>query len=179
MTDMGVDPEQLAAQIRQTTEDALRQAARIQQATQEPEQQREWIRQNNMIYGGLIAIGLILVQPFLTVTALDWSAKICVVAFSIAIPLLAALILINRQEDFRRRPTVSLVVRVAQSIALLLASVGVAAGFWHIMWLAGATVIASGFVALMVHSAGYVGLEGVASAPAETAGSRSGDDTET
>ena len=168
MTGMGVDPEQLAEQIRRTTEDALRQAARIQQATQEPEQQREWIRQNNMIYGGLIAIGLILVQPFLTVTALDRSATICVLAFSTAIPLLAALILINRQEDFRRRPTASLVVRVAQSVALLLASVGTAAGFWHIMWPAGAAVIASSFAALMVHSAGFVGLERVTPAPAET-----------
>ena len=45
MTIMAVDPEQ--------------------QAAQEPEQQREWIRQNNVIYGALIAVGLVLVQPFL------------------------------------------------------------------------------------------------------------------
>jgi hypothetical protein len=40
-------------------------------------------------------IGLYLVQPFLTAESLDLAAKICVVAFSVAIPLLAALVLLN------------------------------------------------------------------------------------
>lgn len=63
MTIVAADPVQQAEQIRQATEEARRLAARIQQATEEPEQQREWIRQRNVIYGGLIAIGLVLVQP--------------------------------------------------------------------------------------------------------------------
>ena len=111
MTIVAVDPEQQAVQIRQVKEEARRQAAGFQQA-EGPEQQREWIRQSNVIYGGLIAIGLVLIQPFLTATTLDWSAKVCVIAFSAAIPLLAALILVNRQENFRRRMTDSIVVRV-------------------------------------------------------------------
>ena len=164
MTVMAIDPEAQAARIRQVQADALRQAAWFQQAAQEPEQQREWIGQNNVIYGGLIAIGLVLVQPFLTVTSLDWSARICVIAFSAAIPLLAALILVNRQESFRRRPTDSLVVRVTNSIALLLAFAGVVAGFWHIMWLAGVGVLVSGFAAMLVHSAGHFRLEVAAGA---------------
>jgi hypothetical protein len=41
---------------------------------------------------------VVLVQPFLTAPSLDRSATICVVAFSVAIPLLAALVLVNRQE---------------------------------------------------------------------------------
>lgn len=181
MTIMAVDPEQQAVQIRQIEEEARRRAARIQQAAEEPEQQREWIRQNNVIYGGLIAIGLVLVQPFLTATTLDWSAKICVIAFSAAIPLLAALVLVNRQETFRRRLTDSLLVRVTQSIAQLLAFVGVVAGFWHIMWLAGVGILVSGFAAMMVHSAGYFRLERAAkaaAAPAEPAGQQSPDDAE-
>jgi len=40
----------------------------MQQAAEEPEQQWEWIRQNNMIYAALIAIGVIPVQQFITVT---------------------------------------------------------------------------------------------------------------
>jgi hypothetical protein len=181
MTIVAVDSEQQAVQVRQVKEEARRQAAWIQQAAEEPEQQREWIRQNNVIYGGLIAIGLVLVQPFLTVTTLDWSAKICVIAFSAAIPLLAALVLVNRQENFRRRVTDSLLVRVTQSIALLLGFVGVVAGFWHIMWLAGVGVLVSGFVAMMVHSAGYFRLERAAkaaAAPTEPAGPQSPDDAE-
>src|SRR5690349_13596162 len=97
MTFMAVDPRQ------QATDEAVRDAEQLRQAAQEPEQQWEWIRQNNVIYGGLIAVGLILVQPFLTTTTLDWSAKVCVLAFSAAIPLLAALVLVNYQESFRRR----------------------------------------------------------------------------
>jgi hypothetical protein len=48
-----------------------------------------------------------------------------VVAFSAAIPLLTALILVNHQETFRRRVTDSLMVRVSEAIAELLAFVGV------------------------------------------------------
>jgi hypothetical protein len=178
---VAIDPEQQAAQIQQAKQEALREAARIQQAAQEPEQQRQWIGQNNVIYGGLIAVGLVLVQPFLTVTTLDRSAKICVVAFSVAIPLLAALVLVNRQESFRRRVTDSLLVRVTRAIAQLLAFVGVVAGFWHIMWLAGVGILVSGFAAMMVHSAGYFRLERaakVAATPAEPAAPQSPDDAE-
>jgi hypothetical protein len=64
----------------------------------DPEQLQEWLRQNNLIYGGLIGIGVLMVQPFLTAGSLDLSAKVCVVAFSVAIPLLAALVLVNQQE---------------------------------------------------------------------------------
>jgi hypothetical protein len=156
---VAVDPEQQAEQIRQAKEEARRQVEQFRQAAQEPEQQWEWIRQNNVIYGGLIAIGLVLVQPFLTTTTLDLSAKICVIAFSAAIPLLAALVLVNHQENFRRRVADSVAVRVTRSIAQLLAFVGVVAGFWNIMWLAGMGILVSGFVAMLVHSAGYLRLE--------------------
>ena len=144
---------------------------------QQPEQQREWIGQNNVMYGGLIAVGLVLVQPFLTVTSLDWSARICVIAFSAAIPLLAALVLLARQEHYRRRVTDSLLVRVTRSIALLLAFAGVVAGFWHIMWLAGTVILVSGFTAMMVHSAGYFHLE-CAAKTSESAGPQSRHDVE-
>ena len=103
----------------------------------DPAQEQEWLRQNNLIYGGLIGIGVVLVQPFLTAASLDLSATICVVAFSVAIPLLAALVLVNRQEVFRRRVTRSVTVEIARVVAQLCAAAGVVAGFWHIRWIAG------------------------------------------
>lgn len=169
MTIMTVDPQRQAEQRRQAEEEALRQTAWIEQAVEEPEQQQEWIRQNSVIYGGLIAVGLVMVQQFLTATALDRAAKICVLAFSVAIPLLAALVLVNRQENFRHRMTGSIVVRIARSVAQLLAFVGVVAGFWHIMWLAGVGMLVSGFVAMLVHSAGHFRLEAAVKAAAERA----------
>ena len=126
---------------------------------EDSEQDQEWIRQNNLIYGGLIGIGVVMVQPFLTAASLDLSAKICIVAFSVAIPLLAALVLVNRQEAFRRRATRSALVETARVVGQVCAFVGVVAGFWHILWIAGVGMLVSGLVGVAVHSAGYWRLE--------------------
>ena len=96
----------------------------------------------------------------------------CVIAFSVAIPLLAALVVINRQEAFRRRMTRSVLVTMAQVVAQSCAFVGVVAGFWHIMWAAGVAMLAAGLVAVGVHSAGYARLEGYRWRPAEDGGER-------
>jgi hypothetical protein len=121
--------------------------------------EREWIRQNSLVYAGLMFIGVYLVQPFLTAASLDVSAKICVVAFAVAIPLLAALLMVTWQEAFRRRMTSSVVVPVAKAVAQASASVGVVAGFWHIYWIAGVVLLAAALAALGVHSAGFVHVE--------------------
>jgi hypothetical protein len=157
------------------TEDAERQAEReakrleadkrneaewlARHITQDPELQQEWIRQDNLAYGGLIAIGIVLVQPFVAGASLDTSGMICAVAFAIAIPLLAALVLVNQQETFRRRRTSSRIVAVAKATAQGSAFVGVVAGFWHIHWIAGVGVLVSALVAVGVQSAGITRLE--------------------
>jgi Na+(H+)/acetate symporter ActP len=135
------------------TEDAEHEAQRLekkarneaerlaQHVTQDPELQQEWIRQDNLAYGGLIAIGLVLVQPFVGGASLDTSGIICAVAFAIAIPLLAALVLVNRQETLRHRRTSSRTVVVAKATAQGSAFVGLVAGFWHIHWIAGVGVL--------------------------------------
>lgn len=125
----------------------------------DPAQEQEWLGQSNLIYGALIAIGVVMIQPFLATPPRDLAGEICVIAFAVAIPLLAALILVNRQETFRRRRTTSKLVVVAQSVAQGGAFTGLVAGFWHITWIAGVVVLASGVVAVGVHSAGYYRLE--------------------
>jgi O-antigen/teichoic acid export membrane protein len=124
-----------------------------------PEQDQESLRQLNLIYSGLIGIGVVWVQPFLTAPSLDLSATICVVAFSVAIPLLAALVALNWQESFRRRMAKSATVTIAQVVAQTCAFIGVVAGFWHILWVAGVGMLAGGLVAVAVHSTGYWRLE--------------------
>jgi hypothetical protein len=76
----------------------------------DPGQAQEWLRESDLINGGLIIIGVYMVQPFLTAASLDLQARICVVAFSVAIPLLAALVLVNRRELSRHRATRSRLV---------------------------------------------------------------------
>jgi uncharacterized membrane protein len=85
--------------------------------------------------------------------------RICIVAFAVAIPLLAALILINRQEAFRHRRSRSTLVATAQVVAQVCAFIGVVAGFWHILWIAGVAVLASGLIGVLIHSGGYWRLE--------------------
>jgi hypothetical protein len=126
---------------------------------QDPAQEQEWLRQNNLIFGALIGVGVVMVQPFLTAPSLDLSATICVVAFSVAIPLLAGLVLVNRQESFRRRRATSWLVSTAQVVAQATAFAGVVAAFWHILWIAGLVMLVSGLVAVAVHTVGYTQLE--------------------
>lgn len=147
-----------AGQIAHDAKDAAEREKQwwLQQTARRAE---EFIALDNLVYGGLIAIGVVMVQPFLTAKSLDLSAKISVGAFSIAIPLLAALVMVNRQEIFRRRATTSTVVKIAKPVAQACAFAGVVAGFWHIMPLAGAGVLVSGVLGMAVHSAGYVQLE--------------------
>jgi hypothetical protein len=128
--------------------------------SEDRELEREWVRQNNLAYVGLMVIGVYMVQPFLTAASLDVSARICVVAFAVAIPLLAALVLVGQQETFRQQPTKSVLVTwIAKPVAQGSAVVGVIAGFWHITWIAGVAMLVVAFIAVGVQSAGYTRLE--------------------
>lgn len=140
-------------------EAAYRLREEAEEANSDPAVQEEWIRQSNLIYGGLGAAGLVVVQPFLTTSPLDLTATICVVAFAVSIPLLAALLVLNRQEAFRRQVTRSRLVSVAKAVAEGSAFIGLTAAFWHISLAAGITFLAAGLFAVGVHSAGYTKLE--------------------
>ena len=124
----------------------------------DPGQEQEWLRESDLINGGLILIGVYMVQPFLTAGLLDLSARICVVAFSVSITLLGALVLVNRRELSQHRATRSRLVVWARVVAQNLALVGAVAGFWHISWIAGVGMLTGGLMAVSVHAAGYLGL---------------------
>jgi hypothetical protein len=51
----------------------------------------------------------------------------------VAIPLLPALIVLNRQEAFRRRFASSRPVAIAQVLGPVSGCVGTVAGLWHIL----------------------------------------------
>ncbi len=140
---------------------AKAQSARATAAVLTGEMSEESVRQQGLIYGGLIGIAVVMVQPFLAARSLDTSAKASVIAFSVAIPLLAALVMVNRQEMFRRRRTPSVSVTIAQVVGQGAAFVGIVAGFWHLDWIAGVVFLAAGLVGALVHSAGYMRLEGL------------------
>jgi hypothetical protein len=134
---------------------ARAEADRIAAATRTGELKDEELRQLGVVYAGLIAVGLVMVQGFLEASSLDASAKVGTISFAVAIPLLAALVLVNRQEAFRGRHTTSNTVTLARVIAQLAAFVGIAAAFWHITWVAGVTFLVVGLAAVGIHSAGF------------------------
>jgi hypothetical protein len=140
-------------------ESAKAQAARAMADAITGKGGEEAVKQSGLIYGGLIGIAVIMVQGFLEAPSGDTSARVGIIAFSVAIPLLAALVMVNRQETFRRRRTPSVSVTIATSVAQGAAFVGLVASFWHIYWIAGVVFLAAGFVGLFVHSAGWWRLE--------------------
>lgn len=155
---MNEDENFQAGQVQLETE-AERIRQEVADAASDPAAQVEWIRQSNLIYGGLAGAGLVVVQPFLTESALDPSAMVCVIAFAVSIPLLAALLVLNRQEEFRHRASKSPFVVVAKAVAQGSAFVGITAAFWHISIVAGIVFLAVGIAGMGVHSSGYVHLE--------------------
>ena len=146
------DAEALKKAAEQETERITRRL------TQDPELGEEWLRQDNVMYGGLMAIGIVFVQALLPYS-LNTSAMTCVLAFAVAIPLLAALIMVNRQEQFRHRRSKSRTVVGARAIAQGAAFLGLVAGFWHLYWIAGVVILGTSLIALGVHSAGLTVLE--------------------
>lgn len=107
-----------------------------------------WVhQQNKLIYGGLIGIGIVVVQPFITETDLDVSATICVVAFGLAIPLLAILLMVGQLPTVRHTRSVN----ALKGLGVLGGCVGVVAAFWHVLWIAGVVVLVSGVAGMTVY----------------------------
>jgi hypothetical protein len=123
----------------------------------DPKREREWedVRKNNIAYAGLLGVAFLMVSTFLSAGSLDVSGEICVVAFAVAIPLLAALLLVGQQEAVVRHSTKSVLVKVSRPVAQNAAFVAIVAGFWHITSIAGIAMIVTTLVAVGVHSAGY------------------------
>ena len=124
-----------------------------------PAVKQEWLKQDKLTYGGLIAAGLVLIQPFLNPgTYAGTSAKVAVFSFAIAFPILAALILLNEEETFRKHPSSSKLVAIARFIGQDAAFIGIVAAFWHIDMVAGICVLGASVIGMSAHSAGYTKL---------------------
>ena len=166
----------MAADARRKADEAAEQARasadRVRVNTVAGAGGEEAVRQDGLIYGGLIGVAVVMVQGFLEASSRDTSARVSLIAFSVAIPLLAALVMVNRQETFRRRRTPSVSVTGAKVVAQGAAFVGLVAGFWHIYWISGVVFLAAGFVGLFVHSAGWWRLEREEAAPSPGRASR-------
>lgn len=121
---------------------------------------KDWIGEANLMYGGLAGLGVIMIQPFMyqgefTGTA----AMVCVVAFAVSTPILATLLLLNHEENFKKHLSKSVVVSVCRGVGQAAAVIGFVAGFWHIHPIAGQVAIASGVFAAIAYTMGYNALK--------------------
>jgi hypothetical protein len=123
-------------------------------------EQAGWLQQETVVYGGMVAIGVVIMQAFIAAGAHDLAAVVSLVAFAVALPLLAVLIMLNQAQDVQHqymRPWYLIGAKLVGTSGALL---GVAAAFWHVLWPAGVVLAISGAVGLAVYAAGYQRLIG-------------------
>lgn len=106
--------------------------------------QREWIRAEQVINAGLIVVGVYVVQALLATGAADLPARVSIVSWAAAIPLLAGLAMLNLVRESYRYASFPLYWKIASGIAEGSALVGFVAAFWHIWFPAAIVSAASG-----------------------------------
>jgi hypothetical protein len=124
-------------------------------------EQAGWLQQETVMYGGMVGIGIVIMQAFISAGAHDVAARVSLVAFAVALPLLAVLIMLNQVQDAQRQYVRPWYLTVAKVVGQTGACLGVAAAFWHVLWWAGVVLAVSGAVGLAVYAAGYQRLNGV------------------
>ena len=113
------------------------------------------LQQDNLIYVGLIGIGVVIMQPFIAAARLDLPSTISVLAFSLAIPLVAGLMMLNLVQSLHKYAAYPWYLVLARAVGQGSAVVGVAAAFWHVLWIAGVVVSVSGIVGSALYAAYY------------------------
>jgi hypothetical protein len=112
---------------------------------------------------GLIVIGLIILQDFITLGTPDSSSFTSVLAFSISPPLLSSVLVLNIVEEKYEygspHPIIAKITHLTFVLGILVALAGVAAAFWHISWIAGVVFIVVVVVAFIIYSAYAVNLK--------------------
>ena len=108
----------------------------------------EWIRTEAVVNAGLIVIGIYMVQSLLASSFVDTAARLSIVAWAVAIPLLAALGMLNVAQESYRYASYPPYLLAARAIAQGSAVVGVVSAFWRIWMPAGIVLIVSSVAAV-------------------------------
>src|SRR6266702_6403435 len=105
---------------------------------------------------GFLAISIVLMQGLLPLGFVDISVTVALIAFAIAIPLLATCIFIDRAFEI---PPKAKFYNFSYVTGLLVAPVGIVAAFWHISWYIGVICLLSCLVGFgtFVSIAGLIG----------------------
>ncbi len=113
----------------------------------------EYTRESTAILAGLIGISVVIVQALITIHGTDLPARIALLAFAIALPLLGMLVILNTLYSQVRYASFPLYLTLAYVLGEGGAALGVVAAFWHLSWVAGALIVASGLFGVVVYLA--------------------------
>jgi hypothetical protein len=104
------------------------------------------LQQTDLVYAGLASVALVFIQSYVGLAELDTAATISLLAFAVALPLLAALAVINALQAGYRYHPFPWWMTLAVVLALGASSVGIVAAFWHVSPIAGGTFLATGLL---------------------------------
>ncbi len=107
------------------------------------------VSQDRFIASGLIGVSLLVLQVFLYTGLSDLSVTVSVIAFAVAIPMLAIFVLTitvaGPMPDSKR-------LDLLFYTGILAAAIGVAASFFHVSPLAGIIFVVSGIISVIIHA---------------------------
>lgn len=117
---------------------------------------------SNVYAGGLIVVSLVFLQTMFSLGSFDRPAFISAVAFSIGLPLLAGILIMNAVESkypygFPRKG-LSRGVQILFAVGILAILVEVGAALWHLSWIVSLTFIGALIVATIVYGFYILGL---------------------
>ncbi len=100
---------------------------------------------------GLAAVSLITLQVMLSLGTYDLVAKISLIAFSVALPMLASTfinLMLIRTSKHMQRPRLALWFWITAITSTL---IGVDAAFWHASWIAGGMFVVMSLIGLLFY----------------------------
>lgn len=112
----------------------------------------KWTQQAIVVYGGLIAIGVVIIQGLLSAPSLDLPSLVSVFSFAVAIPLLATLVLINHSQAVYKYASYPLYLTLTVILGEGCAFLGILAAFWHFSWVAGVLLTFCGLAGLLIYA---------------------------
>ena len=119
----------------------------------------EWVNQATLINVGFLVLCIYLVSTLIGTGASDIASRIALVAFVIAMPLLAVLTMLTELQRVRRYASYPWYFVMAGGIGQGTAVIGFGAALWHVWFVATIVVLVSGLAGLFLYRAYYRRLE--------------------
>jgi hypothetical protein len=111
----------------------------------------EWIRADTAINAGFIVVGVYIVQALIGTGVADPATRLSIIAWAVAIPLLAALAMLNLVREWYRYTSYPLYWSIAWIFAHGAALVGLVAAIWHVWFPAAIVLMISGAAGFAVY----------------------------